>query len=776
MSVHTPARPQAAEAPETPPPGVVNQVRPSARCYACGDGVVVAVCSRCGRLLCRTHDSAAGPLSPRALLRLFHDEPDSAAEPDSKPTDSAEKPTDKAAGSGVTRKGGEKRKNADKKDADRKVAKQKDADRKDIEADGTTAEEKKAGQRKSADRSEDRDDSRPPDPAKWSRTEGKRVGSQWPPTDVPAADPRRRERPRGARQRRYCADCVPHVRPYDAELIAATTTGALGTFVLPIHSVLGGLLLGVGVLRFAVRIALGMRPRPPRTSARRADPALNPNLNKIKAREYIRGTIRLGEDRKYNATVHEVVGSVRVEGHWSRAHRSELDRRRRRTRTDPTTVRAGHLVLHGPARVEFQTASDGEANGGPALILRPRVADHEILRTADRYGDTRWRPTFRYDISPPDSGWELPVWLTPNIAADLDRHVLELDLQWCTRKPERPRAGVPLQIIKVLELRVPAHWGTVEYLSPLGDDRLIGQPEPDEDSGVGRRTLTWKKIRFPKETDRGSQRLMVRFSDAIDLDYELTGRIEARFRGAVSGLTRIGLYRTDGGPVKGLDGARSPITVADFTFGLSLKGLRYQQQRTVPDRSRAEDVDRHETEPFPGVVPDHRTVALLTNNLADEGYYLIRVHENPAQPGPRSGTVNRLWDLVGRYYEGVYPIEFHLVISGEEIHKGQEVTGETSVLLTVSGSYANGRMEERVVEEWTRLWKRIRLSLHATGSQPRSTTQPLDAPSSELARLRNVMVTEIARLTDAPDANLMDRRLSAEVVSRLTREFGLGAE
>jgi hypothetical protein len=331
-----------------------------------------------------------------------------------------------------------------------------------------------------------------------------------------------------------------------------------------------------------------------------------------------------------------------------------------------------------------------------------------VLHTADGRGDTRWRPEFHYDVSPPDHGWTLPVLVTPNIAADRERHVLELYVQWNTRKPEPP--GVPLRAIEVLEIDVPAHWGTVEYMSPLGDERRIGQPVPDEHDGVGRRKLTWRKVRYPTGGDRHRERFAARFSDAIDLDHELTGRIEARFEGAVSGVTRIGLYKTDGAQVKGVDGARRPQTIVEVNFGLCLKGLRYQQQRVVPDRSRAEDVHRQETHRFPGVPPDHRTVALLTNTLADEGYCFIRVLENPAQPSPRSGAVNRLWDLLGRYYEGVYPIEFHLVLSGEEIRKGQDVTGDTSILLIVSGSYANEEMEQRVVEEWTRLWKRIRLS------------------------------------------------------------------
>ena len=52
------------------------------------------------------------------------------------------------------------------------------------------------------------------------------------------------------------------------------------------------------------------------------------------------------------------------------------------------------------------------------------------------------------------------------------------------------------------------------------------------------------------------------FSDAIDLDHDLTGRIEARFGGAVSGVTRIGLYRTDGAHVRGIDGVRLPQTTS----------------------------------------------------------------------------------------------------------------------------------------------------------------------------------------------------------------------
>lgn len=759
MSAYTWTRPAPRDTPDEAQPGWVQKVKPSARCHACRSLVVVATCSHCARLLCRVHDFAAGPVGPRAVLQLFQAEPDDDSV-NPTPKDAATKghtadrrrPRSGSEANGTATAGADTRMPGEKAD----VA----AGGKTTGGDGTEPVE-----RTQPKRAPDDDAGRSGQNNADAETSSAAKRAQ--------AERKRRERPRGLARRHYCTDCVPRARPYDAEILAAATTGSLGVVLFPVQKVVGCLLIAAAVVRCAVRVAVDLRRRSRLSARRSADLVLNPNLRRVRTRETIRATARLDNDGHYETTVKKPVrGSVQIEGNWSRAHRAEVVRHRRRTGTGPTTVAAGHLVLHGRARVDFRPTPDATVNGGPALVLKPRVADQEVLHSRDGRGDTRWRPEFHYEIASPENGWTSPVWLTPNIAADLERHVLELHVQWSTRKPDLRTAGQPLRMIEALELDVPAHWGTIEHMTGLGDDRLIGQPYLDEADGVARRRLTWRKIRRPEGKDRDAVRLVVRFSDDIDTDHHLRGRLEARFGGAVSGLTRVGLYRTDGGPVKKLDGTASPQTTIEVDFDLSLQGLRYQQQRVVPDRTRAEDGDRKETHQFPGVAPDHRTVALLTNNLADEGYYVIRVLENPAQPGRRAGSVNRLWDLLGRFYEGVYPIEFHLVLSGEEIHKGQEVTGETSVMLIVSGSYANEVMEQRVIEEWERLWRRIRLSLRAACGE-RLTTEPLDTPRSELARLRNVMVTETARLSAAADAGRMDAELSTEMVARLTREFGL---
>ena len=90
---------------------------------------------------------------------------------------------------------------------------------------------------------------------------------------------------------------------------------------------------------------------------------------------------------------------------------------------------------------------------------------------------------------------------------------------------------------------------------------------------------------------------------------------------------------------------------------------------------------------------------------SDRGYYVKRVIENPPRSGARANVVNRYWDIAGRRYDGVYPVDFHIVLTGEELHKGEirASTGNTKTRITVQGAYASVPMEKRIVNEWEKL-------------------------------------------------------------------------
>ena len=202
MTADAPVRPVSGDVLEERPSGPLQEVKPSARCHACGDGVVVAVCSRCARLLCPVHDSAAGPLGPRAILRLLRAKPD-----------------DETATTPPT--------TADKAKPNKVGVKERAADRgphgAGSTADGAPANKKDRSAGEKADEPPGTDPAPAADPADGQAAGGDRTpstdrararrapaGDEVSAADTPPAskrrkpERRRRERPRGAAQRHYC--------------------------------------------------------------------------------------------------------------------------------------------------------------------------------------------------------------------------------------------------------------------------------------------------------------------------------------------------------------------------------------------------------------------------------------------------------------------------------------------------------------------------------------------------------------------------------------------
>jgi hypothetical protein len=81
------------------------------------------------------------------------------------------------------------------------------------------------------------------------------------------------------------------------------------------------------------------------------------------------------------------------------------------------------------------------------------------------------------------------------------------------------------------------------------------------------------------------------------------------------------------------------------------------------------------------------------------------VIENPPRSGRRADLVQRYWDIAGRRYEGVYPIDFHIILTGEEVYSGEirPERGTTKVRIVVKGAFTDDEMDTRIGDEWKRL-------------------------------------------------------------------------
>jgi hypothetical protein len=296
---------------------------------------------------------------------------------------------------------------------------------------------------------------------------------------------------------------------------------------------------------------------------------------------------------------------------------------------------------------------------------------------------------------------QLPVWVAPSLIQEAGQRGLDLDVIWSEEEPPTQK----IEKIAHLELRVPVTWGEIERVEPSA----VLDQGVDDATGEGFRTITWRQLSLEDARTSGRRTLSVFFEDPITPCDTIQGRLEASFTGSLSGLEGVEVYY----PL----GTRSPLdevaqeisTLVIVGFHLSLANLRHQQVRIVPDRHSLEkDHARQATFTFPNVPPDHNTVISLVNAMS-EAFYVKRLIENPPKLTDEAHTVSRYWDLGGRCYKGVYPIDFHLVLTGIVVYdRAERISGGTTeATLTVQGDYANREMEEEIENVWERLSQMI---------------------------------------------------------------------
>ena len=68
---------------------------------------------------------------------------------------------------------------------------------------------------------------------------------------------------------------------------------------------------------------------------------------------------------------------------------------------------------------------------------------------------------------------------------------------------------------------------------------------------------------------------------------------------------------------------------------------------------------------------------------------------------------NRVWDVTGRRYRRMHPIDFRLTITGDDAETGSPHPSTTSIRLVVRGVYTTKDMEAEIVAAHEELWGRV---------------------------------------------------------------------
>jgi hypothetical protein len=505
----------------------------------------------------------------------------------------------------------------------------------------------------------------------------------------------------------HCGDCTHGRAGITSRWLTVGVAGA-GLTVIGVIALWQSLIAGMTFLLVGGISAAGafLRVRRSAARARSGMPVpLHPKVADVELTEQLRGEITLGgHGEEYRTVLEPVQGTISMILTFGRPDRDRVRPRRGRKHARDAKVQycAGRIVLQG----QFGISAEGEI-GGPVLPLDGDARDYPVFRVVDAPSSSLWRFVLKYGLRAEPEIRSGPVWITPSIVPDSDRHGLELDVQWVEFGPDDDKP-LSLDIIELLRLEFPVSWGEIHNWAI----RQKVSAQPRALTGLvpeGRRTLELKRLIPAKGGKEDNEpratrlTLSIQFRGQVDREDEISGRLAAIMRGTLSGVTGVGLFNSLGGRRKYV-GAANIKTRIDMTFRLSLASIRYQALRVVPDRA-AEDSDRDSyADEFP-VIPDDETVIALTNAMSEEGYYVKRVIENPPRSGRRADLVQRYWDIAGRRYEGVYPIDFHVILTGEEVHSGgiRPESGTTKVRIVVKGAYTDDEMDARIGDEWKRL-------------------------------------------------------------------------
>ncbi|WP_410586466.1 hypothetical protein [Amycolatopsis sp. lyj-23] len=529
-------------------------------------------------------------------------------------------------------------------------------------------------------------------------------------------------------------------------------------FLLPPAGVI--LLLGcagaTGLIRYVdrrrARAALLDRPSLP----------VQPSIDAVEVREVLRGELVLEANGTYRTSVTPADGHIGVETTFGRPDQNRLREYRRKFRLaddEEVPFSAGYLVLRGPAGLEFTD----RVVGGLVVPLAGLAGTQPFLASQDVPVSAKWHVRLGHRVTGMPGHSEIPLWLTPALMPESDQRTLQLDLQWLGNWPSA-ESSLDADRVERLTLQVPAAWGNVEYVEGA---TVESRADPES----GRRRIEWKQISLDQEKRR--LELAVHFEEKIRLTDVITGSLVVSFRGALSGLEGVELFEPLGGRRRG---ARySDVkTVVTADVELSLSGVRYQDVRVVPDPRKDHPVRIPETHEFPGVIPDHETLIALTDAMSGDGYYVKRVIENPPRDRGRADLVNRAWDVAGRRYFGVYPVDFHVVLTGEEVY-GSDIraeAGNTKVRLYVKGAFASKDMEDEIESVWYGLQGIISETLQQQCKPGRSHDGTGIGTQNPASGLR---IQELKRRREKFEDALLERRISEDAcrdfIARIDREI-----
>lgn len=371
--------------------------------------------------------------------------------------------------------------------------------------------------------------------------------------------------------------------------------------------------------------------------------------------EELSGSVQLGSDGMYTPSPPAATasGKLVVKAFFTRRDLERMQAYRQRFHLPAgraISIRAGFARFAQTTNLQLNGASPTVPLGGLLITSSPADATLPPLARAKSMSSKEWEVAFDYSVRRVDTqAMPLPVQLVASFVPEADAEAIELRVQ--LRGDIKRWMNLEAASIDRLELTFPTELGSAQRVSPKPVSpsktlHTMSYPPP---------SLVWEDAGLLKP-DEPAASFHLQFAHPCSAPITLTGEVKLTCKGLLSQQENVGLFYAWGAsyPEEPKIKRKTNVTIR-FQLTVDPAWLQHPYK-----------LDPHGYEQWNGLAPDDDFVLALLDRLAADGLYVRSVAENQAHVSPTHASASRLlWELAGRQYAGLVPLDFHIELAGE---------------------------------------------------------------------------------------------------------------
>jgi len=477
-----------------------------------------------------------------------------------------------------------------------------------------------------------------------------------------------------------------------------------------------------------------------------------PTVKGVTITESLHGKITLNAEGKYKSEVKPLHGELALTVKFTDDDRERLEaylNKYHLPKSENIPFHAGFVVLEGAPNLKFDDPDPLIPERVNTIALQGTIGEQPFLISSQKEtGDSNWTSSFPYTGIPPRDGKPipLPVQIIPTLRKEGAGKGVEIVIQLSPKSSKVKSAHIDQFV-----LYAPHDLGGA-IMQPTGV-----QATPD--SGL---EITWKDIALDSTAKRiRRESFYVRFKNKIEATTVLRGQLRMHFTDTLSKFNGVKLFYPWGRKRPN----RPKVTFKQQTkvvvdFELHMNKLRVQEMMVEP-----------ESVSFKNMVPNYAIVTNLTQGINDADIYVKRVIENrPRTSKVGAHITNRYWEIAGRQYDGVYPIDFHLVLTGEEVHT-RISDSKMQVDITVQALVTH---DDEMREKVTSLLQTLKVIIEETLDELPSAvdiSSEIEQPRPPIESATSEQIAPLLELLKKADEAFLEGRISTERYDDMRHRF-----